>query len=551
MLVEQNMTKWPGTLRVNRNVITFSAQSPLGYMSAEINMSTIKDVAISGQHVMPPTNAITITHVVAEEDETVHHHTFTTLPSAGLALQCIMENIREYSTLYFEPEEVSHRRSNGIMFPRQDPVPLESFQLLGNDINVVPATTPKGFSKIDNFYHDTLLTEIHHFGPKGRHAPVVRRVLGLVVVDNLETTKPTPPSSARSKRRKQVARRGRHLRAEKHGKTTLNSPSSSPSAARTNTSANNNVAPTTQRTPKRTEQQQQQRVHWMKEIKILSLLEFTSGSGRPFTQLVEHVPSEKIFALRVIPSQTQNMFELARQAVVALRVDHPNICRCYGTTQVGQSIQFLWEHSSMTLTDHVDNARLGSDDTTLYAPPQLSKVWIQQLVRSLSHLHSLGIVHRNVIGSNVMIMNDGTVRLNGFGISKYLATGRTTTICGEPANMSPERVLGQPHGFGSDWWSIGLLLHELYSGQPLFSLEVNEKNLGIYERIVACRYSIATTIHSSWANIIRRLVAQETYRLGCTGMERNGSCGAEVLMYLATREWWEGSEQSGAGASGS
>ena len=108
-----------------------------------------------------------------------------------------MENIREYSTLYFEPDEVSYRRSNGIMFPRQDPVPLESFHLLGNDANVVPATTPKGFSKIDNFYHDTLLTEIHHFGPKGRHAPVVRRVLGLVVVDNLETTKPTPPSSAR------------------------------------------------------------------------------------------------------------------------------------------------------------------------------------------------------------------------------------------------------------------------------------------------------------------------------------------------------------------
>jgi hypothetical protein len=526
MLVEQNMTKWPGTLRINQDVITFSADSPLGYMSVEINVGKIKNVALTGQNVMPPTNAITITYIIenekGEDDEL--QHTFTTLPSAGLALQCIMKNIREYSSLHFDEKELSRRYANNAIFPGEDLV-LKSVHLRGSRSKTNLEITPKGFSKIDNFYHDTLLTEAHHFGPKGRHSPVVRRVLGLVVVDNLETAKPTPPSSVRSNKRRQITMRGRQLSVENEKKNKKERQEKRHAQV------------------SRSEREEDKRIHWTKEIEVLSLLNFTSGSGRPFTQLVTHTPSKTTFALHVIPSQTQNMFQLARLAVVALRVDHPNICRCYGTTQVGESIQFLWEHSRMTLKDHINASFLGMENISS-SPPESSRKWIRQLISGISHLHSVGIVHRNLIASNIMIMDSanevGNVRLNGFGISKYLVKGRTTTICGEPTNMSPERVLGHPHGFGSDWWSLGLLIHEIFSGQPLFTLESKKKkSMSIYERIVECRYAVSDLIDPSWTNIIRRLVAHETYRLGCTGYDRNGSCGAEVLMHLVTRQWWE------------
>ena len=547
MLVEEDMTKWPGSLRVSRDVITFSStDSPLGNMSVEIEMSNVLDVKLTGQNVMPPTNALTITVVDRINNEqsngkswkqTNHNlaQTFTTFPSAGLALQCILENVIEYNQIRFEESELKRRNKQGVIFPGVILSPSLKNQAVASPTSdrTTIEVTPKGFSKIDNFYHDTLLTEGHHFGPKGRHSPVVKRVLGLVIVDNLEPSKPTPPSSSV---RRAGSKSPRRRRQQEQSTTT-------PMHA---TPGGN----TTHRKNKRSKQQRNRsNIHWTKEIKILSLLDFTSGSGRPFTQLVRHIPSKHIFALHVIPSQTQNMFELARQAVVALRVDHPNICRCYGTTQVGESIQFLWERGPSTINTHIQRAHIEEGK----APTQSQK-WMVELIRALSHLHSVGIVHRDVLTQNIMIMRDGSLRLNSFGISKYLAKARTTTICGEPTNMAPERVLGRPHGFGVDWWSVGLVMHEMYSGTPLFPLKVNARHnykeekinngngMGIYERIVGCRYQVANNVDPALADCIRRLVSHEIHRLGVCGIDREGSCGAEVLLYMSTRNWWDEEE---------
>jgi len=540
MLMEETMTRWPGTLRVSRDVVTFRSDSPLGKLNVTMRVGDMVDVLLSGQNVMPPTNALTIktnTNKTETEQER-EEHTFTTLSSAGLALQCIMNAIREHIQTHCTVETQKLRTKENLIYPGQK-LPTRSLSSSSSSSSSSKRggkggrssgsgaqqqqqeTTPNGFTKIPNFYHDTLLDEEHHFGPKGRHSPVVKRILGLVVVDNLEPNGasasggvkkfPTPPTSARGKRR-----RGKSPKNRSRPKV-VTTPSSSSSSILS--------SPSTTAPP---------RVHWTKEIKVLSLLNFTSGSGRPFTQLVRHVPSRKIFALGVIPSQTQNMFELARQAVVALRVDHPNICRCYGTTQVGESIQFLWEHGPKTMLEHIQTDRIERGVTS----PSAMR-WIRELIRGLSHLHSLGIVHRNILTRNLTIMKDGSLRLNDFGLSKYLSRGRTTTICGEPTNMSPERVLGHPHGFGADWWSVGLILHELFSGISLFSLG-EEENMGVYERIVGCRYFIDKLLTPSLASVVRKLVCHETHRLGLTGFDRDGSCGAEVQMYLVTREWWSG-----------
>ena len=550
MLVEENMTKWPGALRVSRESITFSStSSPLGNMSVEINMSNVCDVRLTGQSVMPPTNALAISVVGVAADGSgrrqILEHTFTTFPSAGLALQCIMENVREYNQIRFTAIEMIQREKMGVTFPGVD-LPSKSAATAGNNTRnrMIVEVTPKGFSKIENFYHDTLLDENHHFGPKGRHSPVVQRVLGLVIVDNLEpaTATPTPPSSSSRARR---SRAGKSPRRRKQKKANASGGASGASAS-TSRSSSRTVA---SQQPRNQKNNHHHRTHWTKDIEILSLLNFMSGSGRPFTQLVRHKPSRNIFALHVIPSKTQNMFELARQAVVALRVDHPNICRCYGTTQVGESIQFLWERGPTTMADAIQRSHLEDGQA-----PARAEQWTAELIRALSHLHSLGIVHRNVLTKHIMIMHDGSLRLNSFGISKYLARGRTTTICGEPTNMSPERVLGKPHGFAVDWWSVGLVMHELHAGIPLFPLEsalfsrddpaVNSgsgsgsSSMGIYERIVGCRYQVAESVQPPLADCIRRLVAHEEYRLGVSGRDREISCGAEILLYLATRQWW-------------
>ena len=114
---------------------------------------------------------------------------------------------------------------------------------------------------------------------------------------------------------------------------------------------------------------------------------------------------------------------------------------------------------------------------------------MQQLLRGLDHCHSRGVLHRDIKGSNLLIDNNGILKIADFGLASFYdpahvqpLTSRVVTLWYRP----PELLLGATYyGTAVDLWSTGCILAELYAGKPImpgrtevpFLFYYREKNL--------------------------------------------------------------------------
>jgi serine/threonine protein kinase len=99
--------------------------------------------------------------------------------------------------------------------------------------------------------------------------------------------------------------------------------------------------------------------------------------------------------------------------------------------------------------------------------------WIEQACRALGYAHQRRVIHRDVKPSNLMIDEQGTVKVVDFGIARSLVGGTTklSTVIGTPAYMSPEQIQGAGIDARSDIFGLGTVLYELLTYKPAFGGE--------------------------------------------------------------------------------
>ena len=120
------------------------------------------------------------------------------------------------------------------------------------------------------------------------------------------------------------------------------------------------------------------------------------------------------------------------------------------------------------------------------------KFYAAQVAIALQHLHDIDITYRDLKLENILIDEDGYIKLCDFGASvKIRGTEKETYFAGSPEYASPEMITFEGYTFMTDWWSFGILIYELlYGFTPFFNLDVNR----MYDLIKSGSISYPKTI---------------------------------------------------------
>jgi serine/threonine-protein kinase len=171
-------------------------------------------------------------------------------------------------------------------------------------------------------------------------------------------------------------------------------------------------------------------------------------------------------ALKFLPqrfSQDPRSLERFRGEVrLARQVSHPNVCRVYDIAQIDDQ-WFL----SMEYVDGEDLSQLLTRIGRF--PADRATELARQLCLGLNAAHEQGVLHRDLKPANIMIDGRGKLLITDFGLAELAADVREDDIrSGTPAYMSPEQLAGREVTARSDIYSLGIILHEIYTGKTVW-----------------------------------------------------------------------------------
>jgi len=162
-----------------------------------------------------------------------------------------------------------------------------------------------------------------------------------------------------------------------------------------------------------------------------------------------------------------------REARAASALNHPNICAVYDVGEAeGRPYLVMELVEGQTLRDYSGGQ-----------PAQPTEVIAlgAQIADALEAAHAKGIIHRDIKSGNIMVTGRRHVKVLDFGLAKYAAEaieaddtrtmGSLTaagTIVGTPHYMAPEILQGKPADARSDLWALGVVLHEMLTGELPF-----------------------------------------------------------------------------------
>jgi serine/threonine-protein kinase len=182
----------------------------------------------------------------------------------------------------------------------------------------------------------------------------------------------------------------------------------------------------------------------------------------------------KVLSPALADADPVSLARFEREAQAAARLAHPGIVAIYDTGVDGDIRFIVMEYVPGRSLDEL----LRSDGRL---EPARAVYIAEQVASALAVAHTAGIVHRDIKPGNVMVTDDGSVKVLDFGIARAVdgsTLTQTSSVVGTAAYMAPEQAAGKRADDRSDIYSLGCLLYTMLAGGPPFTGEVSAAVLG-------------------------------------------------------------------------
>eukprot|EP00756_Hemistasia_phaeocysticola_P039501 Hpha_TRINITY_DN16818_c0_g5::TRINITY_DN16818_c0_g5_i1::g.148344::m.148344/K13303/SGK2; serum/glucocorticoid-regulated kinase 2 len=217
----------------------------------------------------------------------------------------------------------------------------------------------------------------------------------------------------------------------------------------------------------------------------------------------------QVYAMKVLDKdqivQNKMIAHTKAEKQILETIDHPFICKLHFAFQTKKQLIFVLDFlSGGELFYHLQRQKRFSE--------QRARFYTAEIALAIGHLHTKGVIYRDLKPENLVLDHEGHITLTDFGLAKTDCKGTTYTFCGTPEYMAPELVTKQGHTNAVDWWSLGIFLYEMVVGiPPFYTQNVSQ----MYQLILNKPLEFPSFVSQPLRDVLRRLLDRDPKQRLC------------------------------------